>query len=58
MAKKFKKFRSNDRYEDEWGNVNEDRIREKQRGKKRKKSQYENRDRKHMSYKDFRNNDY
>lgn len=53
MPKKFKNFRK-DRYDDEWGNMNEDRIREKQRAKNRKKRKQENRERKHMNFKDFR----
>ena len=57
MAKKFKNFRKESRYDDEWGNENEDRIREKQRGKNRKKRKEENRNRKHMNFKDFRSYD-
>ena len=54
MSKKFKNFRKN-RYDDEWGNQNEDRLREKQRGKRKKRKYHEERDRKHMNFKDFRN---
>lgn len=57
MSKKFKNFRSkkdHNRYDDEWGDFNEDRIREKQRGKKRKMRKEEGRKSKHMNFKDFR----
>lgn len=56
MSKKFKNFRKEkNRFDDdEWGNFNEDRIREKQRGKKRKLRENENRKQKHMNFKDFR----
>lgn len=56
MSKKFKNFRKKqNRFDDdEWGNFNEDRIREKQRGKKRKLRENENRKQKHMNFKDFR----
>lgn len=57
MAKKFKNFRKESRYDDEWGDMNEDRIREKQRGKRSKKRKEENRNRKHMNFKDFRSYD-
>ena len=55
MSKKFKNFRKKNRFDDdEWGNMNEDRIREKQRSKKRKLRENENRKQKHMNFKDFR----
>jgi len=56
MSKKFKNFRKQKNHfdDDEWGNFNEDRIREKQRGKKRKLRENENRKQKHMNFKDFR----
>ena len=55
MAKKFKNFRKNENtYDDEWGDQNEDRLREKQRGKKRKMRESEVRKNKHMNFKDFR----
>lgn len=52
MAKKFKKFRNN--YDDEWGDVNEDRLREKQRGKKRKNNRESRTREKFYNFKDFR----
>jgi hypothetical protein len=55
MSKKFKNFRKKNRFDDdEWGSMNEDRIREKQRSKKRKLRENENRKQKHMNFKDFR----
>ena len=55
MSKKFKNFRSKNRFDDdEWGNMNEDRLREKQRNKKRKLREHENRKQKHMNFKDVR----
>jgi hypothetical protein len=57
MSKKFKNFRNKSKeyeYEDEWGDFNEERIQEKQRGKKRKQKVNEGRNRKHMNFKDFR----
>jgi len=56
MAKKFKNFRNKNRYDDEWGSVNEDRLREKQHGKRKKKMKQEVRERKHIAFKDFRDN--
>jgi hypothetical protein len=54
MSKKFKNFRKSNRFDDEWGDVNEERIREKERAKMHKKRKQENRDRKHLNFKDFR----
>ena len=56
MAKKFKNFRKNDHYDDEWGDVNEDRLKEKERSKKNKQRKQEVRERKHIAFKDFRDN--
>lgn len=54
MSKKFKNFRKNNHFDDEWGDVNEERLREKERAKMSRKRKQENRDRKHMNFKDFR----
>jgi len=57
MSKKFKNFRNKSKdyeYDDEWSDFNEERIQEKQRGKKRKQKVNEGRNRKHMNFKDFR----
>ena len=57
MAKKFKNFRKNDHYDDdEWGDVNEDRLKEKELAKKNKQRKQEVRERKHIAFKDFRDN--
>ena len=52
MAKKFKKFRKN--YDDEWGDMNEDRMKEKQRGKNRKDKRESRYREKLQNFKDFR----
>lgn len=58
MAKKFKNFRNNkhDSYSDEWGDVNEDRRREKQKKAGAKYQRRNRREEKFQSYKDWRNN--
>jgi hypothetical protein len=58
MAKRFKNFRNNkkDSYSDEWGDVNEDRRREKQKKGGAKYQRRNRREEKFQSYKDWRNN--
>lgn len=54
MAKRFKNFRNNEsNYEDEWGNTDEFRQIEKQRGKRRKKIRKTKHEEKFQNFKDF-----
>ena len=55
MARRLKNFRKGktERYDDEWGFKNEDRLREKQRGKKRSNSRKNKHNEKFRNFKDF-----
>lgn len=56
MAKKFKNFRKNNSWDDEWGNVNEDRLREKKRGQNLKNKRKTKENEKFQNFKEFNKN--
>lgn len=52
MAKRFKNFRE-DAYENEWGDRNEDRLREKQKNQRKKMKRRRRIDEKVFNFKEF-----
>lgn len=59
MAKRYKNFRkgkSLDPYADEWGDINEDRRREKQKKRGAKYQRRNRREEKFQTYRDWRDN--
>jgi len=59
MAKRYKNFRkgkSSDPYADEWGDINEDRRREKQKKGGAKYQRRNRREEKFQTYRDWRDN--